>query len=170
MNYYLSLQYSAIQKTVLRHDRLWSIAGISNMLARLNEIDMPSIAENHGGKAIVAGGGKFTARFPDQGKADEARRECVKKLSTTLPMLEFQVSEKSWSGESFNKLANDSNSPNPVIMELNEQKRAFRGYAVSFNPHMKLCEECGEYPIPPIYRSRPQYLQTLASRLIISAQ
>lgn len=30
--FYVSLQYSAIQKTVLRHDRLWSMAGVSQML------------------------------------------------------------------------------------------------------------------------------------------
>jgi len=146
LNYYVSLQYSAIQKTVLRHDRLWSIAGISNTLAKLNEIDLPTIAKDHGGMAIVAGGGKFTARFPDADKAETARKACERCLSTTLPMLEFQISNTIWSGNSFNTLAQESNSRNPAIEELGEQKRSFRGYALSFNPHLKLCEECGEYP------------------------
>lgn len=145
-NHYFSLQFSAIQKSVLRHDRLWSIAGISNILSRLNEIEMPEIAETHHGQAIVAGGGKFTARFANQEDAEKARRECVKLVSTTLPMLEFQVSEKIWSGPRFSRLAADEDKPNPAVQELNEQKRQFRGYAVSFNPHLKVCEECGEYP------------------------
>lgn len=145
-NHYFSLQFSAIQKSVLRHDRLWSIAGISNILSRLNEIEMPEIAETHHGQAIVAGGGKFTARFANKENAEKARRECVKLVSTTLPMLEFQVSEKIWSGPRFSRLAADEDKPNPAVQELNEQKRQFRGYAVSFNPHLKVCEECGEYP------------------------
>ncbi|MBV5341468.1 MAG: hypothetical protein J0665_18255 [Deltaproteobacteria bacterium] len=143
VNYYFSLQYSAIQKTVLRHDRLWSIAGISNTLAKLNEIDLPTIAGEHDGVAIVAGGGKFTARFQDEDKAEAARKACEKCLATTLPMLEFQISNTIWPGISFNTLAKEGN---PAIEELKEQKRSFRGYALSFNPHLKLCEECGEYP------------------------
>lgn len=143
-NHYFSLQFSAIQKTVLRHDRLWSIAGISNILSRLNEIQMPKIAETHHGQAIVAGGGKFTARFANQEDAEKARRECVKRVSTTLPMLEFQVSAVR-KGTSFQALKG-TNDRNIVIDELGEQKRRFRGYGVTFNPHLALCDECGEYP------------------------
>jgi hypothetical protein len=64
-HYYFALQYSAIQETVLRHDRLWSIAGISQILSRMNEIELPAIVEHRdiGEEVLVAGGGKFTARF-----------------------------------------------------------------------------------------------------------
>jgi hypothetical protein len=61
-------------------------------------------------------------------------------------MLEFQISKSIWPGNSFNTLVAKNNSPNPAIEELKEQKRSFRGYALSFNPHIELCEECGEYP------------------------
>ena len=141
MYYYLSLQYSAIQKTVLRHDRLWSIAGISNTLARLNEIDLPDIAVHHGGTAIVAGGGKFTARFRDEASAVAARSECVRLLSTTLPMLEFQVSDIV-SADTFTEAIANNN----IIKSVNEQKQSFRGYASCYLPHLAVCAECGEYP------------------------
>lgn len=36
--FYLSLQYSAIQKPVLYHNPLWSFVGMSQTLAKLNEI------------------------------------------------------------------------------------------------------------------------------------
>lgn len=38
----------------MRHNRLWSIAGISNILSRMNEIEMRAIAGNHKGDVIVA--------------------------------------------------------------------------------------------------------------------
>ncbi len=144
-HYYLSLQYSAIQKTVLRHERLWSIAGISNILSWMNEIEMPRIAREHAGEPIVAGGGKFTARFPGKTQAQDARQECMDLVSTTLPMLEFQVSQI-YPSDTFQSLKNDDGR-NRVITELGEQKRRFRGYGVSFNPHLELCSECGEYPV-----------------------
>ena len=144
-HHYFSLQYSAIQKTVLRHDRLWSIAGISNILSRMNELEMPKIAEDLQGTVIVAGGGKFTACFPSRKDAEQAKRKCVELVATTLPMLEFQVSEIH-EGVTFESLKKGKEGRNKLIDELGEQKRAFRGYAVSFNPHLKLCEECGEYP------------------------
>lgn len=149
MRYYFSLQYSAIQKTVLRHDRLWSIAGISNLLAHLNEIEFPDIVNKYGGTPIVAGGGKFTAYFPDKPAADNARLECEQSLATALPMMEFQISKNIWSAPSFKALVPEDKATdriNPAIAELNDQKRQFRGYGVSFNPHLKLCDECGEYP------------------------
>lgn len=150
--FYISMQYSAIQKTVLRHDRLWSIAGISNILSRMNEIHMPAIARRHDGQPIVAGGGKFTARFTSREQAEEAKADCVRLVATTLPMLEFQVSEKPWEGPSFRQLAGDSEAPNCALIELNEQKRKFRGYGVTYNPHLKVCEECGEYPVQDMNR------------------
>lgn len=67
MPYYFSLQYSAIQKTIMRHNRLWSIAGISHGLAHLNEVTLPTIIKNHSGDVLVAGGGKFMARFDNDG-------------------------------------------------------------------------------------------------------
>ncbi|HOF05363.1 MAG TPA: hypothetical protein PK175_09070 [Syntrophales bacterium] len=105
MPYYLSLQYSAIQKTVLRHDRLWSIAGMSQGLARLNEVDLPDIVRKNNGEVLVAGGGKFTAKFVAEGEAGtaaqvtaeanaaQALREIRKAVATAFPMLEFQMSE-----------------------------------------------------------------------------
>lgn len=145
-HYYLSLQYSAIQKTILRHERLWSIAGISNILARMNEIALPRIAVEHGGQAIVAGGGKFTARFADESQAEAARQACMALIAATLPMLEFQVS-RVHRAEKFQALKDDDGRRNRVIAELGEQKRRYRGYGVSFNPHLALCAECGEYPV-----------------------
>jgi len=144
--HYFSIQYSAIQKTVLRHDRLWSIAGISNILSRLNEVEMPRIARDHGGEAIVAGGGKFTARFDCEEKAIDAKNECIALISTTLPMLETQTSNGIKEGTSFQSLSVNSTDRNPILTDLSEQKRQFRGYAVTYNPHLELCSECGEYP------------------------
>lgn len=142
--HYFSLQYSAIQKTVLRHDRLWSIAGISQILSVLNEIELPAIVEckDIGGEVLVAGGGKFTARFPQKNKeeAERARKEIIKTVSTTLPMLEFQASEII--GEETLGKAKEKN----LITGLTEQKRQFRGYGVSYNPHLEVCKECGGYP------------------------
>lgn len=155
MYFYLSLQYSAIQRTVLRHDRLWSIAGMSQILSELNEIILPQIASDNGGTVIVAGGGKFTACFTDEGKANEARREIFKCISTTLPMLEFQCSEvvpadTLQNAVDFRKLDTEyaKHDPYPgLVGELNEKKRCFRGYGVTYNPHIRVCEECGEYPV-----------------------
>lgn len=149
MPYYFSLQYSAIQKTVLRHDRLWSIAGMSQMLSELNEIRFREIADTNNGTILVAGGGKFSAKFKKEGDA-RASKEAIKAIiSTTLPMLEFQVSEivpasSLKEAKSLNVL-NGKNYPG-IIHELDEQKRCFRGYGLTFNPHLKVCEECGEYP------------------------
>lgn len=143
--HYFSMQYSAIQKTVLRHDRLWSIAGISNRLSRMNEVDMPAIAERHGGQAIVAGGGKFTARFIRREDAQNALDECICLVTTTLPTLEFQYSGIE-EGLSFKDLVNEEGR-NRLLVQLDEKKRTFRGYGVSFNPHLMLCQECGEFPV-----------------------
>lgn len=150
--HYFSLQYSAIQKTVLRHDRLWSIAGISQILSVLNEIELPGIVKriDIGGMVLVGGGGKFTARFPQENKdkAEKARKEIIRTISTTLPMLEFQAS-KIIEAASLGKAKEKG-----LITGLSEQKRRFRGYGVSYNPHMEVCEECGEYPaVETSYRS-----------------
>lgn len=146
-HYYLSLQFSAIQKTILRHDRLWSIAGTSQILSKLNEIELP-IAVRNKGMVIVAGGGKFTARFDSIDNAKSAKAEIIKKISSTLPMLEFQVSEEPVPSESMQKAKEITQNPlyPGIINELNEQKRVFRGYGVTYNPHLKVCDECGEYP------------------------
>jgi hypothetical protein len=151
--YYFSVQYSAIQKTILRHDRLWSVTGISMILSELNEIGFPRVVSENNGTVLVAGGGKFTARFSGERDAETAKRDIVKILSTTLPMLEFQASKEIIRAESMNdakaeKKDKDGNILYPgLIRELSEQKRHFRGYGVSFNPHLKTCDECGEYPV-----------------------
>lgn len=139
--YYLSLQYSAIQKTVLRHDRLWSIAGISQTLAKLNEIKLYEITEDCCGDVIVAGGGKFTASFRSEDSAETARGKIIAVISETLPMLEFQVSEVT---EAEN--LKDARKNKHIIDRLNALKTHFRGYAFTHNPHLELCDECGEYP------------------------
>jgi hypothetical protein len=138
--YYFSIQYSAIQKTILRHDRLWSIAGISAMLSQLNEIDMPAIASAHEGKVLLAGGGKFTASFPSMQQARDAEGCIVKAMATTLPMLEYQTSEIV-EAESLRQAKEKG-----LLNELRRKKNAFRGYGVTFNPHLRLCEECRQYP------------------------
>lgn len=152
MRYYVSLQYSAIQKTVLRHDRLWSIAGISHGLAELNEVTLPRIIEkDHKGTVLVAGGGKCTAVFDDADKgatdpaktrAQSARRAIEKDIATTFPMLEFQLAVKPAEATDFQKAWN-----NELRKDLDDQKQRFRGYGVSFNPHLGICPECGEYPV-----------------------
>ncbi len=155
MYFYISLQYSAIQKTVLRHDRLWSIAGTSQILSKLNEILLPDIAKNHNGQVLVAGGGKFTTRFNTKEGAEKARQEIIKSVSTTLPMLEFQVS-RVVEADNFREAQEESGSGDTlypgIIHELSETKRCFRGYGVTYNPHLKVCEECEEYPAS---RSKP---------------
>lgn len=148
MSYYLSFQYSAIQKTVLRHDRLWSIAGISQILSYMNEIEMRKITEDHGGTVIIAGGGKYTARFDSEENAEKAKKEIIELISTRLPMLEFQISSVV-QANSFKEAGEKKLGENPypgIIHELNEKKRCFRGYGVTFNPHFAVCEECEEYP------------------------
>lgn len=148
--FYLALQYSGIQKTILRHDRLWSIAGTSMLMARMNEILMLSkkiIGENS--EVILAGGGKLIVKFINEDDAKKAKRKIKKLVSTTLPMLEYQISEIVPAENVIEALEkknlNNKKYPGP-IRELNEQKRCFRGYAVTFNPHFKVCEECGDYP------------------------
>ncbi len=139
-SYYFSLQYSANQKTVLRHNRLWSIAGISQGLAWLNEIEFFRIAQEiHGGKVLVAGGGKFTAKFTDKNKAQAAKQAIVKLLACSFPMLEFQQAE-------IVEAADFAEAKQKGILEqLGEQKRRFRGYGTSYLPHLAVCGECGEY-------------------------
>jgi len=139
-HFYFSLQYSAIQKTVLRHDRLWSIAGISQILSVMNELELREITRDNGGEVLVAGGGKFTAKFKRIKDARSASSEIIKTVATTLPMLEFQ-SSKIIEGDS---LADAKEKG--LIQSLSDHKFHFRGYAVTFNPHMKRCAECGEYP------------------------
>lgn len=151
MRFYIYLQYSAIQKAVLRHDRLWSIAGMSQALSRLNEVDLPAIVSRFNGKTFVAGGGKFTARLEAEDKASQAREEIIKLLTTTLPLLEFQISEvipaESLAKAQEPKIKEDGSVEYPgIINALNEQKRCFRGYGLTFNPHFMVCKECGEYP------------------------
>lgn len=148
--YYLSLQYSAIQKTVLRHDRLWSISGISQALAKLNEIELYKITKTCEGDVVVAGGGKFTASFQEKDQADKARNEVIKIIATTFPMLEFQVSEVTEAKDL--KDARDKK----IIDGLNVLKNHFRGYAFTHNPHLELCEECGEYPavLPKVEKNK----------------
>jgi hypothetical protein len=138
--FYVSLQYSAIQKTVLRHDRLWSMAGVSQMLSQINEIDLPFVVDELGGETLVAGGGKFTARFADPASAAQARQEMIKIVSTRLPMLEFQISDTVVAGDL--KQAKEKN----LIVQLSNDKKRFRGYGITYNPMFQTCEECGEYP------------------------
>jgi hypothetical protein len=137
---YFALSFSGIQKTVLRHGRLWSIAGASQILSNLNEAVLPRIVSDCGGKVIVAGGGKLTARFESHDDAERARAAAVKAVATTLPMLEFQVSPIV-SSPSFGAALKDG-----LTAELARQKGRYRGYGVSFSPHLRLCEECSEYP------------------------
>lgn len=165
--HYLSLQYSAIQKTLLRHDRLWSISGISQIMAKMNELDMKKFVEASSGstgKVLVAGGGKFTARFDSDESAKKAKKEIIKLISTTLPMLEFQVSEiipaeSMIKAKEHQKDQDEKITSCGIIDQINEKKRCFRGYAVSFNPHLKFCEQCGEYPaVEKIYYNNKKEL------------
>lgn len=138
--FYVSLQYSAIQKTVLRHDRLWSMAGVSQMLSQINEIDLSYTVRALGGETLVAGGGKFTSRFTDPASAAQARQEMIKIVSTRLSMLEFQISNTVMASDL--KQAKEQN----LIIQLSNDKKRFRGYGVTYNPMFQTCEECGEYP------------------------
>jgi hypothetical protein len=145
MGCYFSLQYSAIQATILRHDRLWSMAGISQALSELNEITLPKIAGQYGGRALVAGGGKFTARFETEAAAKDAGWQMVKAVSTAFPMLEFQYSEQPRTAATLKEALTPATGCG-LVEELNEKKRGFRGGGLSFNPHLAVCGECGEYP------------------------
>jgi len=115
----------------------------------MNEIEMRAITKEYGGMAIIAGGGKFTARFDSRENAEMARKAIVKLISTKLPMLEFQISSVVEAG-SFREAKDKkelNGMPYPgIIYELSEKKRCFRGYGVTFNPHFSVCEECEEYP------------------------
>ncbi len=144
MPYYLSLQYSGIQKVILRHDRLWSIAGTSQLLSQLNEIELPRLAKKFDGKVIISGGGKFTASFQSHDKATEARDSFIKLISTTLPMLEVQYSEAVDAVSLKEALGNETYPP--LTSQLAEAKRYFRGYGYTYNPQLQPCDECGEYP------------------------
>jgi len=150
MSYFFSMQFSAIQKMVLRHNRLWSIAGISQGLSHLNEIVFPQITADNNGEVMVAGGGKFTAFFPDELTAETARTEIIKQLVSMFPMLEFQAS-KVVKADQFRSGSDSggevvSAKDAGIIDQLSEDKRIFRGYGTSFLPHLAVCEECGEFP------------------------
>jgi hypothetical protein len=148
--HYLALQYSAIQKTVLRHDRLWSIAGISLILSFLNEIELTDLACRYNGTVLVAGGGKFTVRFKNQENAQAFRGAAVKLVATALPMLEFQMSRESIADATLIDV-----KKRLIDEDLAVQKRSLRGYGITFNPHLACCEECGEYPAEEkIYRDK----------------
>lgn len=128
------------------------------ILSWLNEIELPKIARGYSKKPenetiLVAGGGKFTARFEindtpeeetkdknnEKNKAEQAKDEIIKELSTAFPMLEFQDSQVK-DAEKFSKIRKD------IMDDLKTQKQGFRGYGLSFNPHFEVCSECGEYP------------------------
>jgi hypothetical protein len=116
------------------------MSGISMTLSRLNEVILPEISEKEEmGKVLVAGGGKFTARFDSLEQGRQARDKIVKILSTWFPMLEFQFSEI----HSADRFADIKES---IMKELKTHKQNFRGYGLSYNPHFKVCDECCEYP------------------------
>ncbi len=146
--YFLSLQYSGIQKTIFRHSRLWSLAGISSLLSQLNEIQLPEITQKNGGNVLVAGGGKFTAHFDALEQAQKARQQIIQTVSTQFPMLEFQISKDCIPADDLQqaKEPDMSTGHKGLVGELNEKKKAFRGYGLTFNPHLKTCGECVEYP------------------------
>ncbi|MCX7858214.1 MAG: hypothetical protein N2513_09625 [Deltaproteobacteria bacterium] len=148
MKYYLAIQYSAIQKAVLRHDRLWSISGISHTIVKLNEIKMREIVRQKRGHVILAGGGKLTACFENIRDAEEAKEELIRTISTNLPMLEFQVSSivPAHSLTDAQKTVKENEYYPGLIHELSEKKLNFRGYGVTYNPHFAACDECEEYP------------------------
>jgi len=136
---YIALQYSGIQKVILRHDRLWSISGLSQILSAMNEIDLPAYTRKYGGQDLLSGGGKFDAKFSSKKNASLALNEIKKTLATTLPMLEFQVS-------AIVTASSFMDAKDRLTADLAKNKMHFRGYGVSFNPHFSECSECGEYP------------------------
>ncbi len=125
----------------MRHDRLWSMAGMSLVLAKLNEITLPKIIKDNGGTPLLASGGKLTARFPNRDKAVEARDKLWAGVAKRLPMLEFQVNREPIEAASLTEAKEKG-----LVEELSAAKRAFRGSALSFNPHLARCVECGDYP------------------------
>ncbi len=139
--YYICLQFSAIQKTINRTDRLWSIAGISRILQKINEVELPESALKRGGEIFLSGGGKFTVRFKDKDSALEFRKDAMRLIATALPMLEFQITDVISAG-SFQEMIGQTDA----IEELKEKKNTLRGYALTYNPHFLICEECGQYP------------------------
>ncbi|MCX8069508.1 MAG: hypothetical protein N2738_03285, partial [Thermodesulfovibrionales bacterium] len=144
MPYYFSLQISSIQNSILRHDRLWSIAGVSHLLSWLNEIEMTQIVQSHNGKAIIFAGGKFTASFINKNDALAAISNIKKLISTTLPMLDFQHSEVI-EADNLNEALFKQDGFG-LIVQLSEAKRCFKGFGFTYNPQLQVCDECGEYP------------------------
>jgi len=114
------------------------------MLSKLNEIEMPDIAKRNSGTVLISAGGKFTASFRDLTSAQRAKEAIIKMLSTTLPMLEFQCSEIVAADTLRSALRKEDNRG--LIEQLSESKRCFRGYGYTYNPHLQVCDECGEYP------------------------
>jgi len=141
--HYISLQFSAIQKTIFRLDRLWFMAGTSQIISRLNEITLPELVTTKGGKTLIAGGGKFTASFTDESMARKALEDCIECISTKLPMLEFQ-----WAGPTSAYSLDQAlrEGEKALIAQLQNTKTKLRGYGVTFLPHVNHCSECGEYP------------------------
>lgn len=144
MKYYFSLRFSAIQKAVLRHHRLWSIAGTSDLLAEINEIYLPKLCSKRNGLPVVSGGGKFTAVFENEQDAVSAANQFKKLISTKIPFLEVQYSGPQ-RGKNLTDAFYPENGPG-IIADLSEQKKCFRGYGYTYNPHLKTCDECSEYP------------------------
>ncbi len=112
-------------------------------MQRLNEVDLPSIVKETGGKVLLAGGGKFTAVF-EHSVPRGVLFALKKAIATTAPMLEYQTSELE--AESLSAALRPSLQPN-LISALANQKRALRGYSFAHNPHLEVCEECGDYPV-----------------------
>jgi CRISPR/Cas system-associated protein Cas10 (large subunit of type III CRISPR-Cas system) len=136
---YIALQFSGIQKALLRHPRLWSIAGTSEVMDYLSSVELPEIAKQRGGEVIISGGGKFTVAFEKEEDARIAKKEIEKVLSTVLPFVEFQIAgpEK---GENLSSVIKE------LTKSLRISKIGTRGYGVTYNPQLKSCEECGEFP------------------------
>ncbi len=139
--FYVSLQYSAIQKVIARVDRLWSMAGLSQLLQELNELTLPDIVNSCHGDVLIAGGGKLTARFGSQSAAKDALKLLIKEVATTLPMLEFQAA-----GPVEASSLKEAILEKKLLETLKTQKRNLRGHASAHLPHMAVCETCGELP------------------------
>lgn len=140
--WYIAFRYSGIQQALLRHQRLWSISGTSELMNEINEVILPAIVNKHDGRVLMAGGGKLTALFYDSRKAEKAKNEIIEAVATNMPFIEFQI---------YGPLQSDSVSDalyrkDGLLNGLAEQKRAFRGYGITYNPHFKICEECSQYP------------------------